>query len=131
MIAVSLLLLFAAPRRAPCGGDCDGRGTIGANEVVTGVAIGLGVQPPEACPAFPPCDIAPVCVSDLIRAVGQALTMCEGPLELPQLAGSEPAGGAEGVSPASWIRLDFAVPFDPRLPARVALGCGGSSLPLT
>jgi len=46
------LLLLAAPAfagAAPCGGDCDGDGAVGINELVRAVSIALGSTPADQC----------------------------------------------------------------------------------
>ncbi len=46
------LLCLAAPAfagAAPCGGDCDGDGAVGINEIVRAVSIALGSTPANQC----------------------------------------------------------------------------------
>ena len=61
---------------ADCGGDCDGDGTVGVDELVRGVSIALGVLPPEACAAVDTNGSTSVTIDELIGALERALRGC-------------------------------------------------------
>ena len=58
-----------------CVGDCDGSKTVTIDELVKGVNIALGEAALTECDAF---DTESVTVDKLVRAVGNALTGCQG-----------------------------------------------------
>ena len=58
-----------------CTGDCDGSGTVSINELIIGVNIALGAQPPSACPAFQNAD-GTVGIAQLIKGVNNSLAGC-------------------------------------------------------
>lgn len=108
-----LILLLAGGAQARCTGDCGGGGAaVTIEELVLGVNVALGIAPPVSCPAYPACDVGPVCVADLIRAVRHALDGCPAPV-LPAIVASDPPAGASGVPRTTWIRVDFAAAVDP------------------
>jgi len=122
---VSVVFLSAASAR--CTGDCDGDGTIGIDELVVGVQIALGDAPPSSCNKFPACDVGPVCVADLIKAVRQALNGCP-VVTLPPIVSADPAEGAANVPRSTWIRIELAEPIDPEdLAGQVAVQCGNAA----
>jgi len=111
LVGLSLLAL-SATAEARCTGDCGGGGsTVSIDELVLGVNIALGQGAPEQCPAYPACEIGPVCISDLIRAVGNALEGCPAPV-LPAVVASDPPAGASDVARTAWLRVEFAAPVD-------------------
>ncbi len=65
------------PTSAPtCAGDCDGDGSVGINELITAVAIGLDGLPPATCLASDPNADGTVTIGELIAAVNHALSGC-------------------------------------------------------
>src|SRR5512143_3239137 len=113
LLAALSFLLLAAIAQARCTGDCGGGGkAVSIDELVLGVNVALGQAPPEACPAFPACNVGPVCIADLIRAVRNALDGCPAP-ELPAIIASDPPAGAVDVPRTTWLRVEFAGPVDP------------------
>lgn len=107
------ILLGAAGAEARCTGDCGGGGgAVTIDELVLGVNVALGQAPPAACPAFPACDVGPVCIADLIRAVRNALDGCPAP-QLPPIVASDPPAGAVDVPRTAWLRVELAAPVDP------------------
>ncbi|MEO8603126.1 MAG: hypothetical protein ABI629_11175 [bacterium] len=133
ILGLSTFVLFVvpSPAAARCTGDCDRSGAVGISELVLGVNIALGEAPLESCNAFPACDIGPVCVADLIKAVGQALGGC--PLvTLPEIVASEPLEGALNIPRSTWIRVEFAGAVDPQdLDGQVAIDCGQANASMT
>jgi hypothetical protein len=115
------ILLIATGAGARCTGDCGGGGgAVSIDELVLGVNVALGQAPPDACPAFPACDIGPVCIADLIRAVRNALEGCPAPV-LPFAA----LAFNTDVPRTAWLRLFFASPVDPSdFSDLVAIRCG-------
>lgn len=73
----------ATPVPSSCVGDCDANGSVHIQELVTCVGIALGAQPLAACPACAPDPDALVMVSDLLRAVNNALVGCSASLPTP------------------------------------------------
>ncbi|MBX3027373.1 hypothetical protein KF840_20940 [bacterium] len=113
LLVVLSLLLLAPAAQGRCTGDCGGGGgAVTIDELVLGVNVALGVAPLAACPAFPACEVGPVCVADLIRAVRNALEGCPAPA-LPAIVASDPAPGAVDVPRTAWVRVEFAAPVDP------------------
>jgi hypothetical protein len=109
---LALVLLLAAPgAQARCTGDCSGDRQVGIDELVLGVNVALGTAAPDSCAAYPECDVGPVCVADLIRAVRHALEGCPAP-QLPAVVASDPAPGAPGVPITAWFRVEFAEPVE-------------------
>jgi hypothetical protein len=83
MHAYQLLLLSAVALQSPqglaqplCTGDCDGNGAVTVSELVRGVAIALGNQALDQCPAFDRDADEQVTVDELLRAVADALYGC-------------------------------------------------------
>lgn len=110
---VFVLLLLAGSAEARCTGDCGGGGkAVTIEELVLGVNVALGTAAADQCPAYPACDVGPVCIADLIRAVRHALDGCPAPV-LPAIVASEPPDGAAGVPRTTWVRVEFAAPVDP------------------
>jgi hypothetical protein len=68
-----LILRRAAPA---CAGDCDGDGQVSIAELITGIAISLGSDALDACPAFDADGDGRVSVDELLTAVGAALGAC-------------------------------------------------------
>lgn len=62
----------AATALSSCVGDCDGDARVTIDELLRGVAMALGDQPANACPAFG----APVSIARLVDAVDNALSGC-------------------------------------------------------
>jgi hypothetical protein len=69
----------ATPRG--CVGDCDASGTVNINEIIAGVAVALGTSTAPSCVAF--LDFS---ISELVRAVDNALEGCAVTPPLPDLA---------------------------------------------
>jgi hypothetical protein len=69
----------ATPR--PCLGDCGGNGSVTIDELVLAINIALEVRPLADCPAYPSIPT----VSDLVRAVNNALGGCAPAVPLPDL----------------------------------------------
>jgi CSLREA domain-containing protein len=65
----------ASATPVPCTGDCDGSGMVSINELIIGVNIALGTQPPSACPAFDNAG-GTVDIAQLIKGVNNSLTDC-------------------------------------------------------
>lgn len=76
--------VIAAPL---CGGDCDGDGTVGIDELLMGVRISLAQTDIAQCPAMDTTDTDTVVVSDLVTAVKNALDGC------PAVTCTPPSGG--------------------------------------
>lgn len=96
-----------------CGGDCDGNGTVGINELLMGVSISLGRNTLAQCPAMDTRDSNAVQVADLVAAVGNALNGC------PVVTCTAPAGGrcveidpGDGAQDALVTALQTAQPND-------------------
>jgi len=121
----------ATPRG--CVGDCDVSGSVNINEIIAGVAVALGTSTAAPCAAF--LDFS---ISELVRAVANALEGCAVPPPLPDLvfaADSISGYGHKCRTPDRCIMACVvnsgdadAGPFDVRL---VSEGGGqlGSSLP--
>lgn len=60
--------------RAACAGDCNGDGTVAINELILGVAMGLGDA--GDCAALDDDDNGSVSIDELVRAVSTALGGC-------------------------------------------------------
>lgn len=89
-------LLTAGPARSQCVGDCDGNGTVGISELVTGVNILLGRADVSTCEAFDCRDDDMVGISCLVQAVNNSLaescTPC--PLEPGKYSITQATGGS-------------------------------------
>jgi hypothetical protein len=77
LLAVGAWLRTAEAPAATCAGDCTGDGTVGINELITGVNIALGGTPVGTCPAFDGNADGMVTVAELIAAVNNALLGCQ------------------------------------------------------
>jgi cysteine-rich repeat protein len=68
----------ATPRivPGPCAGDCDLSGTVGIEELVTGIDIALGRLALSTCPFFDDDRDFVVSVNELVKAVGHATRGC-------------------------------------------------------
>jgi len=64
--------------RPGCDGDCDGRGSITVNELITMVNIALGKSVLSTCPVGDADGSGEVTVNEIIQAVGYALGSCPG-----------------------------------------------------
>ena len=64
------------PEAGNCPGDCDGGGTVTINELIRAVAIALGQQPLESCPAADTNRDGRVSINELIAAVQASLNGC-------------------------------------------------------
>lgn len=84
VVAAVLVLLLTAgtPVRAQCVGDCGGKGAVTIADLILGVNIVLGEQPPSACPAFQNAS-GEVDIAQLIKAIGNALDGCTPPADTP------------------------------------------------
>jgi hypothetical protein len=69
---------LARPRspRPVCPGDCDGDGEVTVDELILGVAIGIGIEPLESCPAFDVDGDGEVTIDELLQAVSAVLGGC-------------------------------------------------------
>lgn len=113
LLLALVLMLLTAPAHGRCTGDCGGGGlAVTVDELVLAVKVALGEAPVAACPAFPACDVSPICIADLVRAVGNALDGCVNPV-LPAVVASDPAPDAVDVPRTAWMRVEFAAPVDP------------------
>ena len=65
--------LSSLPVQAAIIGDCNGDGAVTIDELVTGVAIALGVTPLAQCPPFDANGDGVVSIDELVRAVAAAL----------------------------------------------------------
>lgn len=82
--ALALVLLAAAPVAAqPCVGDCNGNGTVGIDELITGVRIALGDAPLASCPVFDANGDGTLGIDELVRGVGAALNGCPATPTIP------------------------------------------------
>ena len=61
---------------APCGGDCNGDGSVTVVELIRGVNIALGTTPIDACASLDTNDDGEVAVNELVAGVNGALTGC-------------------------------------------------------
>ena len=59
----------------PCIGDCDGNHVVSIDELIAGVGIALGNQPPGTCPAMED-SAGQIDIAQLIKAVRNALVGC-------------------------------------------------------
>lgn len=59
-----------------CVGDCDGKGSVGVDELVTGVNISLGKAPLSSCTAFDRDGNQKITVDELTKGVDNALEGC-------------------------------------------------------
>jgi hypothetical protein len=59
-----------------CIGDCDGKGSVSIDELITGIAIVLGERLLNDCPSLDANGDDVVTIDELIRAVNAALTGC-------------------------------------------------------
>lgn len=66
----------AIPAHGVCGGDCDGNGAVGINELIIGVSITLSATDLGACPAFDLNASGDVLINELVAAVSYALSGC-------------------------------------------------------
>jgi hypothetical protein len=74
VLGIGAVRIDEAPQ--PCGGDCDGDGTVLVNELVTGVRIALGELAAEACALLDADGDGQVVIAELIGAVGALLNGC-------------------------------------------------------
>jgi hypothetical protein len=74
--ALSAVALLAVHPAAACVGDCNGDGEISIAELITGVRIGVGAAPIEACVAFDANGDHAVGIDELVRAVTAGLHGC-------------------------------------------------------
>lgn len=78
-IAVALIVVGLGLRpgaAVACVGDCDGDDRVAINELVVGVNIALGSQPPTTCQAFDCEGNGTVPINCLVQGVNSALTGC-------------------------------------------------------
>ena len=68
--------VFAIEQVSACVGDCDGKGTVTVDELVTGVNIALGSLAMSECGAFDANSDHTVTVDELVSAVNAALNGC-------------------------------------------------------
>jgi hypothetical protein len=61
---------------ALCAGDCNGNGRVAIDELISGVAMALGLCTGDACPAMDGDGDARVSISELVSAVRAALDGC-------------------------------------------------------
>jgi len=74
-VMAGLAAAVSTPLR-PCVGDCGGDGMISIDELVRGVAIALGRQPRDRCPAIDRDQNGTVSIDELLAAVAGALAGC-------------------------------------------------------
>lgn len=124
IVTAAILVVGSGAAGARCVGDCHGDFDVDISELILGVNVALGLAAPEECPGFPACDVGPVCIADLIRAVRSALDGCPAP-QLPPIVTSDPPAEATDVPITAWFRFEFAAPVDPLDldPALVSLAC--------
>jgi hypothetical protein len=76
VVALALLGLVAtSSARGECVGDCSGTNMVTIANLIVGVNIALGSQPPSACPAFQNAE-GMVDIAQLIKGVNNALNGC-------------------------------------------------------
>jgi hypothetical protein len=63
---------------SPEGGDCDLDGCVDINEVVLGVGVALGSTPIGSCPAIDVNRDDAATINELLTAVGNSVSGCEG-----------------------------------------------------
>jgi len=73
-LMLGLVAAPAAPAQT-CVGDCGASGMVRINDLILGVNIALGLQPPSACPSFQNAQ-GQVDIAQLIRGVNNALNGC-------------------------------------------------------
>ena len=61
---------------AACLGDCDGDRSVGVDELVRVIAVGLGMAPVAQCPSADADADGQVSITEMIAAVGNALDGC-------------------------------------------------------
>ncbi len=76
IVAALAVLLFEAPVRAACSGDCSGDGQVSVDELVLGVNIALGNTSLGQCQSFDSDGDGEVAINELIAAVNSALNGC-------------------------------------------------------
>jgi hypothetical protein len=74
-LAAVLIMLAAPPSHADCA-DCNGDGSVGISDLITGVSIVLGTAELASCAAIDADDSGAVTIAELIAAVSQALDGC-------------------------------------------------------
>jgi hypothetical protein len=84
-VIVAALLVHGGTARAECVGDCDNTGVVTISDLILGVNIALGNQPPSACPPFQNAQ-GQVDIAQLIKGVNNALNACPAePTETPTI----------------------------------------------
>lgn len=71
------------PAVLPCVGDCGGDGAVTVDEIITGVAIALGIREMAACPPFDGGGDGEVDVTEIVQAVNASLVGCPQPSPTP------------------------------------------------
>ncbi len=112
------LTVTSAPAQDVCPGDCNGDGSVGVNELITGVNIVLGRTPVANCPAMDVNGNGAVAVNELVAAVGSALNGCGGGgatfAEVEEIFSAKCAtvGCHAGTFPANDLDLTAAAAYD-------------------
>ncbi|MGD9764530.1 MAG: hypothetical protein AB7V27_12505 [Candidatus Binatia bacterium] len=115
--AAAMLMVFSvASANAQCVGDCDGNNAVAVNEIIVGVNIALDIAPVSSCPSFDTNASGTVEVSELVRAVGFALTGCP--------VGNTPTVTPTGPTPTATEPGPTATPTMP------VAGCGDGRVDL-
>lgn len=111
LLAVFLVLAFAAESRAQCVGDCDGNSRVAVNELVLGTNIALDRAQLSQCPVFDADSNGRITVNELVLGVNNALRECpvvitatptptpttSGPTPTPTVTNTPPAGCGNSV----------------------------------
>lgn len=75
IIAAAAMVASPLASAAQCVGDCNADGTVTVSELIVGVNIALGLQPPSACPAFQGRQ-GDVTIAQLVLGVNTVLNGC-------------------------------------------------------
>ena len=95
LVVGSALVSNPGAALAACVGDCGGDGQVAINELIRGVTIALGNEPPSACAAFQDAR-GRVTIAQLIQGVNHALGGC--PPDDGRLAGEPGARALDAVA---------------------------------
>lgn len=82
-LALFVVVATQAGAQDLCIGDCDRNGTVGINELLTGVNIALEREALDTCPGFDTDDNGSLQVNELLGAVRSALQGCRLPDPTP------------------------------------------------
>lgn len=136
LVIAAALLIHAGAARADCVGDCDNTGMVSISDLILGVTIVLGTQPPSACPEFQNGQ-GQVDVAQLIKGVNNALSGCPtAPTETPTIPSPDtPTSTATALAtatdtptlPATATATLTTAPTDTATPTGVATATGAAT----